>query len=158
MLCDLLQCECVRVRAFLVCVCLIGCVQEQVRQVHLQALRAPSELSYWTARGLPVAMGGRLEGRVGVGWLVEGRAGQGRRRRVRADLFVENLVCSGACGVQGARWVGAQGRAGSRNQRPRRRGVSHSESYTERLAGFVERCLNCTIEPSPRSQNNKRPN
>lgn len=55
-----------------VCVCLIGCVQEQVRQVHLQALQAPSELSYWTARGLPVAMGGRLEGRLEGGGGGEG--------------------------------------------------------------------------------------
>lgn len=61
-LCAFSACACVRVR--LVCVYSIGCVQEQVRQVHPRALRAPSELSYWPARGLPVAMGGRLEGRV----------------------------------------------------------------------------------------------
>lgn len=74
---------------------------------------------------------GREIGRPGLGGGGVASGGQGRRGIVWADLFVENLVCSGAWGVQSARWAGAQGGAGSRNQRPRRLGVSHRESYRE---------------------------
>lgn len=82
-------CVCV-VYLYCICVCtlvsvyLIGCVLKQVSRVDVaslcRALWAPSELSYWMARGLPVAMGGR--------W----RAGRGN---LEGELFVENLVCSG---------------------------------------------------------------
>lgn len=45
-------------------VCLIGCVLEQVSQVDVlllsRALWALCEHCYWMARGLPVAMGGRI--------------------------------------------------------------------------------------------------
>lgn len=62
----------------------MGSVLKQVSQVDAalvcRALWALYEHSYWMARGLPVAMGGRR------------RTGRGD---LEGELFVENLVCSG---------------------------------------------------------------
>lgn len=63
--CSCVLCVCVCLCALVHArVCLIGCVLEQVSQVDVlllsRALWALCEHCYWMARGLPVAMGGRI--------------------------------------------------------------------------------------------------